>query len=194
MSSAFAFEGELTYEVQEGEFSKSTNAAKIKIYLVDSRLRVDYISSIDTELTSIYLNYKLGTGYFVQNKNKELIDLRTVFKAADFLMPEELTKNDSSKMLLENKTEEYESFYFINKTRLPIKAWYSSQTFTGVYFPVWDLFKFRPDMIIANYFINMNNRQIAYEINFSTLEGKKMSYKLRKIDRKKLLDSSFELP
>jgi hypothetical protein len=59
---------------------------------------------------------------------------------------------------------------------------------------VWDLFKFRPDMIIANYFININNRQIAYEINFSTLEGKKMSYKLSKIDRKKLLDSSFEPP
>jgi hypothetical protein len=195
-SSAFAFEGELTYEIEGEASSKNAVKSKIKIFIIESRLRIDFIpsSSQGNEIISAYLNYHLGVGHFVKNNSSKRIDLRMPFKSPDFLMPEEMTKTSSTKLIFESQTNEYETFYFINKHRLPLKVWYSTHTFPGKFYPVWQLFELQPDMILANYFVHQISRQIAYEMNFNTVEGKKMTYKLVKIDKKKPSDSSFEPP
>jgi hypothetical protein len=192
----FAFEGELTYEIQDSSSSKNGVKSHIKLYIINSQIRIDKIlsSTNGDEVISAYLNYQLGEGYLVKNKETQKIDLRTLFKSPDFLMPEEMTKTGSSKMLLESKMDEYETFYFINKHRLSLKVWYSPQTFPGNFYPVWQLFQLQPDLIITNYFIHLITHQIAYEMNFTTLEGKSISYKLIKIDKQKPSDSSFIPP
>lgn len=142
-------------------------------------------------LTTFILDFQQKKGVYKKQTRNETFDFSKPYKNPKFLLPEELTATKVSKIILEQKAVEYESYYFVQKDRLPIKAWYVAHLSFGKYSPVWHMFQYYPDFILLNYLINPVTNNIALEISFKRADLSQVTFRCIKIDKRQLPDTYF---